>query len=509
MLVLALGGCKSIATLQALLPSSLISDATTQPLPDAEAPFTGSEGNPTKTLQLAAVTTPPGQLRMQQKPAIWQTIRNGYQLSPKHLPQRVARFRQQYLRQPEYLAAVFERARPFIHYITHELNRAGMPLEIALLPIIESAYDPLAYSASHAVGLWQFIPTTGEYYGLARNRWYDGRRDVLASTAAAMTYLQYLHNLFDDDWLLALAAYNAGEGFLAKRIAQSRAAGKSGDFWSLKLREETYNYVPKLLALADLVKNPQHYGINLPYIANRPYFEKILLDAPIELSVLAQAADLTTTELGHLNPAFRRSVTPPNGPFTVLIPVDRSVDLRRFLSSKDRSIWRAKSEYAVVAGDTLSGIAQRHYVPTGWIKQTNKLQSDQLSIGQILLMPHPEDPLSAGTADRSTRYRVIAGDTLSGIAEKFNTPLSKLRLNNDLTSDVVRIGQTLKIPSPADRPAAVRKVLYRVKSGDTLSVIANAFGVKISDIARSNGIKRSDILQPRQRLMIFIDPHLQ
>jgi membrane-bound lytic murein transglycosylase D len=324
-----------------------------------------------------------------------------------------------------------------------------------------------------------------------------------------MTYLQYLHNLFDDDWLLALAAYNAGEGFLAKRIAQSRAAGKPGDFWSLKLREETYNYVPKLLALADLVKNPQHYGINLLYIPNRPYFEKILLDAPIELSVLAQAADLSTTELGHLNPAFRRSITPPNGPFTVLIPVDHSVELRRFLASADRSIWRAQSEYAVVAGDTLSGIAQRHHVRTNWIKQANKLQSDQLSIGQILLMPHPENPLSAGTSDRSTRYRVIAGDTLSGIAEKFNTPLSKLRRNNDLTSDVVRIGQTLKLPSSAERPAAVRKVLYRVKSGDSLSVIANAFGVKISDIVRWNGIKRSDILKPRQRLLIVIDPHLQ
>ena len=509
MLLLALSGCNTIAPLQALVPSSLLSDATTYPPPEAEAPFTSIEGNPPKILKLAAVSTPPGQLRMQQKPAIWQTIRNGYQLSPKHLPQRVTRFRQQYLRKPEYLATVFERARPFIHYITHELHRAGMPLEIALLPIIESAYDPLAYSSSHAVGLWQFIPTTGEHYGLARNRWYDGRRDVVASTAAAMTYLQYLHNLFDDDWLLALAAYNAGEGFLAKRIAQSRAAGKSGDFWSLKLWEETYNYVPKLLALADLVKNPQHYGINLPHIPNRPYFEKILLDAPIELTVLAQAADLSTTELGHLNPAFRRSFTPPNGPFTVLIPVDRSVELQRFLSSNDRPIWRAQKEYAVVAGDTLSGIAQRHQVRTSWLKQTNKLQSERLSIGQILLIPNSDEPLSDGAIGRSTRYRVIAGDTLSGIAEKFNTPMSKLRRNNDLTSDVVRIGQTLEIPSEAARPVVVRKVFYRVKNGDSLSVIASAFGVKVSDVIRWNGIARSDILQPKQKLMIFIDPHRQ
>ena len=509
MLLMALGGCKTIAPLQTLLQSSLRSDATTHPLPEAEAPFTGIEGNPPKIHQLAAVTTPPGQLRMQQKPAIWQTLRNGYQLSPKHLPQRVTRFRQQYLKRPDYLAIVFERARPFIHYITHELNRAGMPLEIALLPIIESAYDPLAYSASHAVGLWQFIPTTGEYYGLARNRWYDGRRDVVASTAAAMTYLQYLHNLFDDDWLLALAAYNAGEGFLAKRIAQSRAAGKSGDFWSLKLREETYNYVPKLLALADLVKNPQHYGINLPHIPNRPYFEKILLDAPIELSVLARAADLSTIELGHLNPAFRRSITPPNGPSTVLIPVDRSVRLQRFLSSNNQPVWQALREYAVVSGDTLSGIAQRHQVRTSWLKQTNKLQSEQLSIGQILLIPNPDDPLSDGAMDRSTHYRVIAGDTLSGIAEKFNTPLTQLRRNNDLTSDIVRIGQTLKIPSAAKRPAVVRKVLYRVKSGDSLSVIANAFGVQVSDITRWNAIQRSDTLHPKQKLMIYIDPHRQ
>ncbi|MAH74001.1 MAG: hypothetical protein CBC09_07855 [Cellvibrionales bacterium TMED49] len=192
---------------------------------------------------------------------LWQRLRKGYRLLPKSLPSRVHSYRKEYLQRREYLQTVFVRSRPFLFFIVEELEKSNMPFELALLPIVESAFNPFAYSRSHASGLWQFIPSTGAYFGLKKNNWYDGRRDVVASTTAAIEYLAYLHQLFDDDWLLALAAYNTGQGSLAKKISQSRAKGQNGDFWTLELSQETAQYVPRLLALADLIKNSQHYPL--------------------------------------------------------------------------------------------------------------------------------------------------------------------------------------------------------------------------------------------------------
>ena len=189
-------------------------------------------------------------------PDLWQRIRSGHNLTPEVLPASVLKQRDWYLRNPSYLATVFGRAEPFIFYVTDELDKAGLPLELALLPIVESTYDPLAYSHSHAVGLWQFIPSTAKSFGLRRDRWYDGRRDVIYSTQAAVKYLKYLHRRFDNDWLLALAAYNSGEGNVRKSIKRNRKLGKKTDFWSIKLPRETRNYVPQLLALATLIENP-------------------------------------------------------------------------------------------------------------------------------------------------------------------------------------------------------------------------------------------------------------
>ena len=186
-------------------------------------------------------------------PDLWQRIREGYDLSPDEMHATVAKQRDWYIRNPSYLATVFSRAEPFIYYVTNELDRAGLPLELALLPIVESTYDPLAYSHSHAVGLWQFIPSTAKSFGLRRDRWYDGRRDVIYSTQAAVKYLKYLHKRFDNDWLLALAAYNSGEGNVSRSMARNRKLGKPEDFWSIKLPRETRNYVPQLLALAELI----------------------------------------------------------------------------------------------------------------------------------------------------------------------------------------------------------------------------------------------------------------
>ena len=181
---------------------------------------------------------------------LWERIRLGYQLDLSNLPKDAVEQRKWYIDNPNYLKAVFSRAEPFIYYVTEQLEQAGLPLELALLPIVESTYDPLAYSPSHAAGLWQFIPSTAKQFGLERNAWYDGRRDIVSSTKAAIKYLTYLNNRFDNDWLLALAAYNSGEGYVSKSISKNRKAGKPLDFWSIRLPKETRNYVPQLLALA-------------------------------------------------------------------------------------------------------------------------------------------------------------------------------------------------------------------------------------------------------------------
>ncbi len=482
-----------------------------------EAPLSPTLDNPLFMSQALLIDANPSDLdaptdpmaRIQQTD-IWQRIRNGYQLLPKSLPHRVAAFRKDYLRRPEYLATVLERARPFIYHITQALDAADMPLELALLPVIESAYDPLAYSRSHAAGLWQFIPKTGEYFGLPRTRWYDGRRDIVESTHAAITYLKYLHRHFNNDWLLALAAYNIGEGSLARKVKANRSAGGKGDFWSLRLPRETYNYVPKLLALADLVKNPQHYAVDLPNIANQPYFDAISIGSPIEVAVVLQETGLTNSQFSHLNPAFKRSITPPTGQYQLLIPVGHSLPLKNFLADNNTDEWVSHAAYQVVSGDTLSSIALRHKIPTPWLMQANNLRTDRLSIGMTLRIPASDQALSSRTRNASrpeSDYRVIRGDTLSEIAERFAMPMTTLRRLNDLESDTLQVGQSLRVYGNTSKkePHAIRKITYRVRSGDSLYLISRAFQVAIAEITAWNQIDRSTPIQPGQRLTLFVN----
>ncbi|MDG1485608.1 MAG: transglycosylase SLT domain-containing protein, partial [Porticoccaceae bacterium] len=244
---------------------------------------------------------------------LWQHIRSGYNLSPAQMHETVAKQISWYQRNPNYLKTVFGRAEPFIFYVTDELDKAGLPLELALLPIVESTYDPLAYSHSHAVGLWQFIHSTARSLGLHRDRWYDGRRDVVLSTQAAIKYLKYLHRRFDDDWLLALAAYNSGEGNVRKSMARNRKLGKPVDFWSIKLPRETRNYVPQLLALAALIEKPEEYKIELPSIKDSAYFEMVEIKSQIDLNKIVEISNIKGEDFTKLNPAYRRSITPPRG----------------------------------------------------------------------------------------------------------------------------------------------------------------------------------------------------
>ena len=444
---------------------------------------------------------------------LWQRLRDGFALTPDTMPASVAKQRDWYLRNPSYLKTVFGRAEPFIYYVTEQLAEAGLPLELALLPIVESTYDPLAYSHSHAVGLWQFMPSTGASLGLRRDRWYDGRRDVVASTDAAITYLTRLHRRFDKDWLLALAAYNSGQGNVAKSIRRNRKAQKGTDFWSISLPRETRNYVPQLLALATLIRDPDKYDLKLPSIANQPYFEIVEISSQIDLGKVIQLSDIELADFTRLNPAYRRALTPPQNTHSLLLPVGTAQPLRDMMATTDPKTWVPHTEYAVVNGDTLSEIALRFDIPVSWLRKRNSLKNDRLRIRQVLLIPHAGDNGSyASSAPKSgaqePRYHIVSrGDSLWSIAKQFNTSIKRLRETNKLSSNTLQLNERLVVGSKNAEVKSkhVRKLSYRVRRGDSLSLIASRFDVAISDITGWNKIGRSALLQPGQRLTLFIN----
>ena len=507
---LLLGGCALATTDSADQP--LAEDALNGALIEAEGALIGADGaliNADGSLIGADGSVAVTEAAPVKKHDLWQRIRSGHDLTPKVLPASVLKQRDWYLRNPSYLATVFNRAEPFIFYVTDELEKAGLPLELALLPIVESTYDPLAYSHSHAVGLWQFIPSTAKAFGLRRDRWYDGRRDVIYSTQAAVRYLQYLHKRFDNDWLLALAAYNSGEGNVRKSIRRNIKLGKKADFWSIKLPRETRNYVPQLLALATLIEDPEKYSIELPFIADEPYFEVVEIESQMDLNKVIEITGVEGTAFTRLNPAYRRSITPPKGKHSLLLPMGTAEPLRQLLATTDPKTWVPHTEYLVMSGDSLSQIAQRFRVPTQWLKSRNSLTSDRLKIGQVLLIPHSGDTATtSGTAvTKNARYSVRRGDSLSSIANQYKTSIADIRRVNGLKTDVLQIGQQLRVNNSVGTavPENLRKLSYKVRRGDSLYLIAEKFDLTIRDITRWNKISRNEFLQPGQRLTLFIN----
>ena len=487
---------------------------------ELEPMTTEDQTNLNQAKTVVAETSPVPTPDLHQSPApepepqdLWQRIRSGYGLSPDEMHGTVEKQLDWYLRNPNYLTTVFGRAEPYIYYVTDELDKAGLPLELALLPIVESTYDPLAYSHSHAVGLWQFIPSTARSFGLERDRWYDGRRDVISSTQAAIKYLKYLHRRFDGDWLLALAAYNSGEGTVKKSLRRNRRLGKPEDFWSIKLPKETRNYVPQLLALAKLIGRPESYKIRLPEMPDQAYFEVVEINSQIDLNKVVEISAVDGADFTRLNPGYRRSITPPEGSYNILLPLGFAQPLRQLIATTDPKSWVPYTEYSVKSGDTLSQIALNHRIPTRWIKQRNGLTSDRLRVGQVLLIPHsgeqqnPDKISGLASAPQKVVYSVAAGDSLWTIASKFKTSVTSLRRSNNLSTDVLQIGQKLKVEHSLEVPDTenLRKLSYRVRRGDSLYLIAEKFDLSIGDITRWNRISRNEYLQPGQRLTLFVN----
>ena len=305
----------------------------------------------------------------------WARIRNGLHW-PRPNNSRVARAIDWYRRHPVYLLRMTRRARPYLAFIVREVERRDMSMEFALLPVVESAFRERAYSRAGASGLWQFMPSTGRRYGLKQDWWYDGRRDVVESTRAALDYLTKLLQEFDEDPLLAVAAYNWGEGNVRRAVARNRARGKPTDVWSLRLPRETRSHVSRLLAIAAIVDDPDQHGVVLESIPDRVQFSQVSLDRQIDLGAAADLAGISLRELRRLNPGFKRSATGPDGPHRLQIPYDAVEKFTAGLSNlppEKRSRW---ARHEIVRGDTLGAIAARYGVSIEALMRTNGLRSE-------------------------------------------------------------------------------------------------------------------------------------
>jgi membrane-bound lytic murein transglycosylase D len=444
---------------------------------------------------------------------IWERIRDGFLLQ-EHINDnpRIEQQRLLLVSQPRSVELSTERGAPYIHYIVEQLEERNMPLELALLPVIESSYNPFAYSPAQAVGLWQFIPSTGRHFNLRQTSWYDGRRDITASTAAALRYLSYLHGLFNDDWLLALAAYNAGEGTVSRAIERNQKLGLPTDYWNLPLPQETRNYVPKLLALSQLVQTPESFGLNLSPIANEPYFEVVSLKHRLDLGHVAAMLDLDEQEVYQLNPAFTRRVT-LDGPQQLLVPTAKAEMLAASLALMKPQQLVDWKPYKVRPGDTLGSISSRHQVPVSTLREVNRLDNDQLRIGRMLSIPasaeaqpaaRPQPVTASREKARPRHYKVRPGDNLWDIAKSQKVSVADLQRWNRLSGSSLKVGQQLALQGGAQAVAAKpAPTYYKVKRGDSLSEIAKRFNVQLANLQNWNptGTAR---LRPGQTLTLYL-----
>ncbi len=460
---------------------------------------------------------------------IWDRIREGYQL-PESNHTRVLQELAWYSKHPEYMQRVTERSERYLFYIVEELENRGMPMEIALLPIVESAFDPFAYSHGRASGMWQIIPGTGKMLGLKQNWWYDGRRDVTASTHAALDYLQQLHKRFDGDWLLAIATYNSGGGNVSKAIRKNKSKGKPIDFFVLDLPRETKAYVPRLLALATLIEYPEDYNITLHAVPNEPHFEVVDVGSQIDLSQAAALAEIDMDRLYHLNPGFNRWATDPKEPHSLLVPCGKAQIMKEKLGqipAEERITW---DRYTIKDGDSLSTIATKYNVSVSTLQSINKLRGTRMHAGKTLMVPLASKSDSHYSYSASQRlakkhaavekkegvtavdYVVQDGDSFWSISRKYGVTVRKLaKWNNLAPGDPIKPGQSLKIWTDIpvvqqfEAGSVVRKVSYRVRNGDSLSRIASKFSLNVNDILKWNQLKKSKYLQPGQFLTLFVD----
>ena len=519
-------------------PEASANPLTPAPGPSADSGSTSpsaSDAGPADT-----VAGPPADSLVTSKPAdLFERMRHGFMLEDVDEPAVDSQLNW-FANHPDFLERTFSRSELWMYYIVNQLEQRNMPRELALLPVIESAFEPYAYSRARASGIWQFISDTGRRFNLKQDWWYDGRRDPIEATRAALDYLQALHDEFGGDWLLAIAAYNCGELMVQRAVDRNQRLGLPTDFWHLKLPTETRGYVPELLAMRRLVANPARYGLEFSHIADEPYFVQISTGGQIDLQVVATIAGVSVDELYELNPGFHRWATDPTGPFRLLVPIDAAEGLEATLAQLTPDERMRVEHYTVHRGDTVAKIALRFKTKPEVIRELNDLSpTDRPVIEAELRVPSRDVQLpykvarAAMIADSPVRlYRrrhghrpqihvVRRGDTLYSLAQRLGTDVNTLAAMNGLgPNDSLRAGQRLRVTasvgpttSHATKASAhtsvaasdgSRRLTYVVRRGDTLYRIARLLQVTVDDLVSWNGSLSRRSLHPGQVLVAFV-----
>ena len=484
---------------------------------------------------LALMTTP------QVQTDLWQELRNGFSfadaLAASSVPsdnragktpqQRVEYYRERLIAAPASIQSIAKNAEPYLYFVVKELKANQIPLEIALLPIVESRYDPFAYSPGRASGLWQFIPATGKSFGLDQDWWQDKRRDTVLATRGAITYLASLHARFNNDWLLALAAYNAGQGNVAKAIRKNEKLGKPTDYWSLDLPQETENYVPKLLAWRDIIKHADQYAIDLRPIANKPHFKLVDIGSQIDLAEAAALADVDIDTIYNLNSSYNRWATDPKAPHLLAVPVENADTLKQGLTGltkKQRLSWQ---RYVIQPNDSLIKIGYKFNTSAKLIASVNNIKNSHIRAGKALLIPSAamdsefyylseNQRLSRrqGTSPKNRTRKVVHnvgdGESLWDISRHFEVGVNELaRWNSMAPGDVLAINRKIVVWTK-EKPLKKamnekRTVFYTVRRGDSLAYIADRFKVRLKDIRHWNSDASGQYIQPGQSIKLLVD----
>ncbi len=462
---------------------------------------------------------------------LWKYISNRYSL-PDHDHPHLEGHLKWFVKNPDYLTRVTKRATPYLYLIVKEVEKQKVPFEIALLPIVESAFYPFAYSVGGASGLWQFTSSTGKIYGLEQNWWYDARRDILKSTKAAIRYLKELNKYFNGDWLLAIAAYNSGPGRVEKEIAKNKRKAKKTDFWNLSLPLETRGYVPRLLAVSELIKYPKKYGQTITKVKNKAVLNKVWLRSQTDLSLISSLTGLELDDIYNYNPGFNRWATPPGKGHHILLPINLVDNFKTELSKYPNELRMKWLRHKIKKGDSLEQIAKKYKTSTKALKTANKLKNNMIRIDDYLIIPVPKKEKSYYSLSEEERlqqrlnvekegkkiiHTVVDGDSLWKIGKTYGVYIANLTKWNKISlKEPLQIGKKLVLWQKKTKQVNIEKVIsvksgierkinYKVREGDNLSKIANKFKVNVKDIQKWNNLTPNKVLKIGKKLTIHID----
>lgn len=424
---------------------------------------------------------------------LWQRIKNGYAM-PESTSNLTVKHEQWYSSRPDYIERMVKRSQRYLFHIVEEVEKRGMPTEIALLPMIESAYNPQAYSTSHASGIWQFVPSTGKFFGLKQNWWVDNRRNITFATDAALSYLQKLYGMFGA-WDLALAAYNAGEGTVGRAIERNRKLGLPTDYESLNLPVETKNYVPKLQAVKNLMTNPSNYGLNIQTIANTPYFAKVTAPAQMDAHLAAKLAEISDDEFLALNPSYNRPViSNENKNLELLLPILSAQTFRSNLASYNKPLvsWQT---YFAKRGESMDKIANKFGIKLDKLRDVNNLpaHTKMKNTATILVPKNNSADFNADKAKLATPTETLAVTEAVNLASTEQTLSNQSSANIDMSGIQSASTQTVSESSTGAESNTERKITHKVKKGEGLQSIANRYGISVKKIMTENSLKNQRI----------------